>query len=140
MIEEKSLSLENALLVGVINSRQNEEQSKEYLDELEFLTYTAGGKVLKRFTQKIDPPNPKTFIGSGKMQEVLEFVKTQDVSSVIFDDELTPAQQGNIEKMLKSQNSRSDRTHSRYFCSTRSNQLCANPSGTSTIPIFTPPS
>ena len=101
MIEEKSLSLENALLVGVINSRQNEEQSKEYLDELEFLTYTAGGKVLKRFTQKIDPPNPKTFIGSGKMQEVLEFVKTQDVSSVIFDDELTPAQQGNIEKMLK---------------------------------------
>ena len=101
MIEEKSLSLENALLVGVINSRQNEEQSKEYLDELEFLTYTAGGIVLKRFTQKIDPPNPKTFIGSGKMQEVLEFVKTQDVSSVIFDDELTPAQQGNIEKMLK---------------------------------------
>ena len=101
MIEEKSLSLENALLVGVINSRQNEEQSKEYLDELEFLTYTAGGKVLKRFTQKIDPPNPKTFIGSGKMQEVLEFVKTQDISSVIFDDELTPAQQGNIEKMLK---------------------------------------
>ena len=86
MIEEKSLSLENALLVGVINSRQNEEQSKEYLDELEFLTYTAGGKVLKRFTQKIDPPNPKTFIGSGKMQEVLEFVKTQDVSSVIFDE------------------------------------------------------
>jgi len=101
MIEEKSLSLENAILVGVINSRQNEEQSKEYLDELEFLTYTAGGKVLKRFTQKIDPPNPKTFIGSGKIQEVLEFVKTQDVSSVIFDDELTPAQQGNIEKMLK---------------------------------------
>src|SRR6056300_693380 len=101
MIEEKSLSLENAVLVGVINSRQNEEQSKEYLDELEFLTYTAGGKVLKRFTQKIDPTNPKTFIGSGKMQEVLEFVKTQDVSSVIFDDELTPAQQGNIEKMLK---------------------------------------
>ena len=101
MIEEKSLSLENALLVGVINSRQNEEQSKEYLDELEFLTYTAGGKVLKRFTQKIDPPNPKTFIGSGKMQEGLELVKTQDVSSVIFDDELTPAQQGNIEKMLK---------------------------------------
>ena len=101
MIEEKSLSLENALLVGVINSRQNEEQSKEYLDELEFLTYTAGGKVLKRFTQKIDPPNPKTFIGSGKMQEVLEFVKTHDVSSVIFDDELTTAQQGNIEKMLK---------------------------------------
>jgi len=101
MIEEKSLHLENAVLVGVINGRQDETQSKEYMDELEFLTFTAGGKVLKRYTQKIDPPNPKTFIGSGKMMEVLEFVKANDVSSVIFDDELTPAQQGNIEKMLK---------------------------------------
>ena len=101
MIEEKSLTLENAVLVGVINSRQDENQSKEYMDELEFLTYTAGGQVLERFTQKIDPPNPKTFIGSGKIQEVLEFVKKHDISSVIFDDELTPAQQGNIEKILK---------------------------------------
>ncbi len=101
MIEEKSLTLENAVLVGVVNSRQDENQSKEYMDELEFLTYTAGGQVLERFTQKIDPPNPKTFIGSGKIQEVLEFVKKHDISSVIFDDELTPAQQGNIEKMLK---------------------------------------
>jgi len=101
MIEEKSLSLENAVLVGIINSRQDENQSKEYMDELEFLTFTAGGVVLKRFTQKIDPPNPKTFIGSGKMIEVLEFVKSNDVSSVIFDDELSPAQQGNIEKLLK---------------------------------------
>ena len=101
MIEEKSLSLENTVLIGVINSRQDESQSKEYMDELEFLTYTAGGKVLKRFTQKIDPPNPKTFIGSGKMVEVMEFVKQNEISSVIFDDELTPAQQGNIEKLLK---------------------------------------
>jgi len=101
MIEEKSLSLENAVLVGIINSRQDENQSKEYMDELEFLTFTAGGVVLKRFTQKIDPPNPKTFMGSGKMNEVLEFVKSNDVSSVIFDDELSPAQQGNIEKLLK---------------------------------------
>ncbi|MDA9587930.1 GTPase HflX [Flavobacteriaceae bacterium] len=101
MIEEKSLTLENAVLVGVVNSRQDENKSKEYMDELEFLTYTAGGQVLERFTQKIDPPNPKTFIGSGKIQEVLEFVKKHDISSVIFDDELTPAQQGNIEKMLK---------------------------------------
>ena len=101
MIEEKSLILENAVLVGVINSRQDENQSKEYLDELEFLTFTAGGLVLMRFTQKIDPPNPKTFIGSGKMAEVLEFIKSNDISSVIFDDELSPAQQGNIEKLLK---------------------------------------
>ena len=101
MIEEKSLSLENTVLIGVINSQQDESQSKEYMDELEFLTYTAGGKVLKRVTQKIDPPNPKTFIGSGKMMEVMEFVKQNEISSVIFDDELTPAQQGNIEKLLK---------------------------------------
>ena len=101
MIEEKSLKLENAVIVGIINGRQNENQSKEYMDELEFLTYTAGGKVLKRFNQKIDPPNPKTFIGSGKMIEVMDFVKINDISSVIFDDELSPAQQVNIEKILK---------------------------------------
>ena len=101
MIEEKSLKLENAVTVGIINGRQNENQLKEYMDELEFLTYTAGGKVLKRFNQKIDPPNPKTFIGSGKMIEVMDFVKINDISSVIFDDELSPAQQVNIEKILK---------------------------------------
>ena len=101
MIEQKSLDVEKTVLVGVINSKQNIETSKEYLDELAFLAYTAGGEVIRRFTQKIDPPNPKTFIGSGKMEEVMDFVKGNDISSVIFDDELTPAQQGNIEKLLK---------------------------------------
>jgi GTP-binding protein HflX len=101
MIEQKSLDVEKTVLVGVINSKQGSEKSKEYMDELAFLAYTAGGKVSTRFTQKIDPPNPKTFIGSGKMQEVIDYVKSNDISSVIFDDELTPAQQGNIEKLLK---------------------------------------
>jgi len=101
MIEQKSLDVEKTVLVGVINSKQDSEKSKEYMDELAFLAYTAGGKVSTRFTQKIDPPNPKTFIGSGKMQEVIYYVKSNDISSVIFDDELTPAQQGNIEKLLK---------------------------------------
>jgi GTP-binding protein HflX len=101
MIEYKSLSLEKAVLIGIINRHQDEKQSKEYMDELDFLTFTAGGRVLKRFTQKIDPPNPKTFIGSGKIKEVIEFVKENDIYSVIFDDELTPAQQLNIEKILK---------------------------------------
>ena len=101
MIEEKSLDVEKTVLVGIINSRQDIQQSKEYLDELAFLAFTAGGEVMQRFTQKIDLPNPKTFIGSGKIQEVLEFVNENDISSVIFDDELTPAQQGNIEKTLK---------------------------------------
>jgi len=101
MIEQKSLDVEKTVLVGVINSKQDSEKSKENIDELAFLAYTAGGKVSTRFTQKIDPPNPKTFIGSGKMQEVIDYVKSNDISSVIFDDELTPAQQGNIEKLLK---------------------------------------
>ncbi|MBT4314339.1 MAG: GTPase HflX [Flavobacteriaceae bacterium] len=101
MIEEKSLDVEKTVLVGIINSQQDIQQSKEYLDELAFLAFTAGGEVMQRFTQKIDLPNPKTFIGSGKIQEVLEFVNENDISSVIFDDELTPAQQGNIEKTLK---------------------------------------
>ena len=101
MIEEKSLDVEKTVLVGIINSKQNAVKSKEYLDELAFLAYTAGGEVMRRFTQKIDPPNPKTFIGSGKMLEVIDYVKENEISSVIFDDELTPAQQGNIEKLLK---------------------------------------
>ena len=74
MIEAKSLTLENTVIVGIINIRQDETQSKEYLDELAFLAYTAGGVVLKRFIQKMRIPNPKTFIGSGKMSEVEHFV------------------------------------------------------------------
>ena len=101
MIEAKSLTLENTVIVGIINIRQDETQSKEYLDELAFLAYTAGGMVLKRFIQKMRIPNPKTFIGSGKMSEVENFVSKNEVTTVVFDDELTPAQQGNIEKILR---------------------------------------
>ena len=101
MIEEKSLELEKAVLIGIINQEQNAEKSEEYLDELEFLTFTAGGEVVKRFTQKVDTPNPKTFIGSGKIEEVNQFVQANNIGAVIFDDELSPGQQRNIEKMLK---------------------------------------
>ena len=101
MLEKKTLDYEKVVLIGVINQEQDEEKSKEYLDELEFLAYTAGGEVVSRFTQKIDLPNPKTFIGTGKMDEVLEFVNAHDVGTVIFDDELTPAQQKNIERILR---------------------------------------
>ena len=101
MIEKKKLDFEKAVLIGVINQEQNEEKSKEYLDELEFLTFTAGGEVIKRFTQKVDTPNPKTFIGTGKIEEVREFIEANDISSVIFDDELTPGQQKNIERILE---------------------------------------
>ncbi|MDA0792433.1 MAG: GTPase HflX [Bacteroidetes bacterium] len=101
MIEEKSLEVEKTVLVGIINSHQDAEKSKEYLDELAFLAYTAGGEVMQRFTQKIELPNPKTFIGTGKIEALATYVHENDISTVIFDDELTPAQQGNIEKMLK---------------------------------------
>ena len=101
MIEQKSLIYENTVLVGVITPEQNEEKSKEYLDELEFLAYTAGGQVVMRFTQKINLPNPKTFIGSGKLAEVEIFVNKNDITTVVFDDELSPAQQNNIEKLLR---------------------------------------
>ena len=79
---------------------QNEAQSKEYLDELEFLTYTAGGVVVKRFTQRMEMPNAKTFIGSGKMQQLQEYVKEFNIRTAIFDDELSAAQERNISKIL----------------------------------------
>jgi GTP-binding protein HflX len=100
MIEKKDSNLESAVLVGVITKSQNEEQSKEYLDELSFLTYTAGGEVIKRFTQKMDMPNPKTFIGSGKMKDLEEFIKENKIGTAIFDDELSAAQERNISKIL----------------------------------------
>ncbi len=101
MIEAKSLTLEKTVIVGIINSQQDATQSKEYLDELAFLTHTAGGDVRKRFVQKMQIPNPKTFIGSGKMTEVENYVDENEITTVVFDDELTPAQQGNIEKILR---------------------------------------
>ena len=101
MLEKKSIAYEKTVLIGVINREQNEEKVNEFLDELEFLTYTAGGEVCKRFIQRMDVPNPKTLIGSGKMNEVEAYVDEHEIGSVIFDDELTPAQQRNIEKQLR---------------------------------------
>lgn len=101
MLEKKSTAYENTVLIGAINREQHAEKVDEYLDELEFLTYTAGGRVIKRFVQRIEVPNPKTYIGSGKMEEVRLFVNENDIRSIIFDDELTPAQQHAIEKILR---------------------------------------
>jgi len=101
MIEQTDISYEKTVLIGLITQYQNEEKSEEYLDELEFLAYTAGGEVLKRFTQKMEVPNPKTFIGTGKLDEVKNFVEEHEVGVAIFDDELSPAQQKNIEKILQ---------------------------------------
>ena len=101
MIENSIISYEKAVLVGIINNIQSESTVKDYLNELTFLTETAGGIVKKNFIQRIDSPNPKTFIGSGKITEIQSFCKDNNISSVIFDDELSPTQQLNLEKTLK---------------------------------------
>lgn len=100
MLEQKNIQLEKAVLIGIITKEQDEAKSKEYLDELEFLTYTAGGEVVKRFNQKMEMPNPKTFIGTGKIEYVQQFIKENDIGTAIFDDELSPAQERNISKIL----------------------------------------
>tara|TARA_B110000977_G_scaffold186461_1_gene252475 strand:+ start:707 stop:1903 length:1197 start_codon:yes stop_codon:yes gene_type:complete len=91
---------EKAVLVGIITQFQNEKKSKEYLDELAFLVETAGATPVKRFTQKVAKTNPKTFIGSGKIKEIAHFVKENDIDIIIFDDELSPSQQRNIEEVF----------------------------------------
>lgn len=101
MLEKNNITYEKVVLIGIINQSQDEEKVEEYLDELEFLTYTAGGEAVKRFTQRVQVPDPKTFIGSGKMKDVETFVKENNIGTVIFDDELSPAQQKNIERILR---------------------------------------
>jgi GTP-binding protein HflX len=101
MLEKKTIDHEKAVLIGVMNREQNEAKVSEYLDELEFLTFTAGGEVSRRFVQRMDIPNPKTYIGSGKLDEVEAYIQEHDIGSVIFDDELSPVQQRNIEKQLR---------------------------------------
>ena len=101
MIENKKIEYENTVIIGVINKNQSESIVKDYLDELTFLSETAGGVVKKRFVQKLENPHPKTFIGSGKIIEVQDYNKNNDISSVIFDEELSPTQQGNLERILR---------------------------------------
>ncbi len=92
--------MENTVLVGIVTKDQGVEKSKDYLDELDFLTITAGGIVVKRFVQKMSMPNPKTFIGSGKISEIKDFIIDNNISTVIFDDELSPTQERNISKIF----------------------------------------
>jgi GTPase len=100
MLEKETINFEKTVVVGIITQNQGEEKLKEYLDELEFLTFTAGGEVIKRFSQKMDKPNPKTFLGTGKIEEINNYIKENKVSTVIFDDELSPSQQKNISRIL----------------------------------------
>ena len=101
MLDKKEHQYEKAVLVGLITQHQSEEKLTEYFDELEFLALTAGATVEKRFTQRLTQPDPKTFIGSGKAQEIRDYIKENDIGTVIFDDELSPSQLKNLGKEME---------------------------------------
>jgi len=99
MIDHSPIT-ETAVLVGLITNRQDESRVKETLDELDFLLETAGGEARKRFVQKLDKPDSRTFVGSGKINEIKSFIKAENIGTVVFDDELSSSQLRNIEKEL----------------------------------------
>lgn len=101
MIDTKHNKQERAVLIGVVSQDETKEQVDDYLDELRFLTETAGADPLTRFTQNLARPDSRTFIGSGKLEEVKEYIKEHKVDVAIFDDELSPTQLRNIEKELE---------------------------------------
>jgi GTP-binding protein HflX len=97
---ETARQKETAVLVGIVPPGQSDEVTREYLDELKFLTETAGAVPVERFVQKLDVPHPKTFVGTGKIEQIESYVKDNEIDLVIFDDELTPSQLRNIERVL----------------------------------------
>lgn len=100
MIETSPVT-ETVVLIGLITQNQEEDQAKEYLEELEFLADTAGATVKKHFLQRLDVPNSTTFVGTGKLEEIAAFIKANDIDTAIFDDDLSPTQLRNIEKVLE---------------------------------------
>lgn len=98
---DTAVKQEKAVLVGVITADETEEMEKEYLEELEFLVETAGGKTVKHFTQKLSRPERATYVGTGKLEEIKEYVIAEEIDIVVFDDELSPSQLRNIENELK---------------------------------------
>jgi len=105
MIEKKESSIkiapEKTVLVGISTGREGKDKVTEYLDELEFLVDTAGGVVETRFIQNLDFPNPKTYVGTGKLEEIVQYVKAAEIDMVVFDDELSPSQIRNLEKAIE---------------------------------------
>ncbi|UEG53657.1 GTPase HflX [Mucilaginibacter daejeonensis] len=98
---DTAVKQETAVLVGVITPGQTDAQTKEYLEELEFLVMTAGGNTVKTFTQRMQRPDRATFVGTGKLEEIQAFVKAEEIDIVVFDDELSPSQLRNIENELQ---------------------------------------
>jgi len=105
LIEKKNTTIkqkpETAILVGLITNAQQKEKIQEYLDELAFLVETAGGVTVERFTQRLDSPNSRTYVGTGKLEEIRQYVKAAEIDMVIFDDELGGSQIRNLEKALE---------------------------------------
>ena len=105
MLDRKNNSIvknpETAVIVGLITNNQQKEKANDYLNELAFLIETAGGKPVKRFTQALDYPNVKTYVGSGKLDEIKQYVKAAEIDMVVFDDELGGSQIRNLEKVLE---------------------------------------
>lgn len=101
MIEASNRTLEKGILVGLVNLHQADDTVKEYLSELEFLATTLGIESQKSFTQKLNKPHPGTFIGKGKLEEIHQYVESQGIDTVIFDDDLSPSQLRNLERILK---------------------------------------
>ncbi len=101
MIDTRA-EVETAVLIGAITRDQDEAEVEEYLDELAFLTKTAGAFPVRKFTQRLDSPHPATFLGSGKIEQIKEFVKEEEIDLLIFDDELSPTQLRNLERTFKS--------------------------------------
>src|SRR6195952_2166166 len=98
---DTAVKQERAVLVGVITQHQSDEQTKEYLEELQFLVDTAGAETVKIFTQKLQKPDRSTFVGSGRLEDIKAFVTEEEIDIVVFDDELTPSQMRNIERELQ---------------------------------------
>ena len=100
-LHDTSVQKEKVVIVGLITGRQDEKQANEYLDELDFLVDTSGAEVWERFIQRLDNPNTATFVGTGKLKEIADFVKVHAIDAVVFDDELSPTQIRNIEPVLE---------------------------------------
>jgi len=103
--------MEKAVLVGLVTFESSEEQTNEYLEELAFLAKTAGAKPIKKFTQKLSKPDKNTFLGKGKIEEVYYFAKSNEISIIIFDDDLSPTQIRNIEKIFNEKSKILDRSN-----------------------------
>ena len=96
-----SVEPDRCVTVGITTPEVSDDKTEEYLDELAFLIDTAGGRVEKRFTQKLQFKDPRTFVGSGKLEQIRDYIKENDIEWVVFDDELSPSQARNVEKILE---------------------------------------